>query len=138
MKTEIEVKRSNGKGRKSGRIVYLHSSMARTALEDWHRDLQDLGCRDGNDYIFQSRKGHNQPISRKQASIILEQAARDNGLDGKIATHSMRKTYAEDMFRTLDNNLVDLQHALGHSSINSTISCISPSAERIRMASQSI
>jgi site-specific recombinase XerD len=138
IKTEIEIRRANTKGRKSSRIIYLHNPMAGAALEDWLKDLQDSGCRDENAYVFQSRKGRNQPISRRQASRILEQAARDNGLDGKIATHSMRKTYAEDMFRALDNNLVDLQYALGHASINSTISYVSPSAERVKAASQSI
>jgi site-specific recombinase XerD len=105
IKTEIEVRRANTKGRKSGSIVYLNNATARTALENWLRDLRDLGCGDEDAYVFQSRKGCNQPISRRQACRIFEQAARDNELDRKIATHSMRKTYARDMLRALDNNL---------------------------------
>lgn len=139
VKTEIEVRRANTKGRKSGRIVYLNNATARTALENWLRDLRNLDYYRAEDaYVFQSRKGCNQPISRRQACRILEQAVRDNELDGKIATHSMRKTYAKDMLRALDNNLVDLQSALGHTSINSTVSYIRPSEERIKAASQSI
>ena len=138
VRTEIEVRRANTKGRKSGRIVYLHNATVRTALEDWLRDLRDLGCRDEDAYVFQSRKGCNQSISRRQACRILEQAVRDNELDGKIATHSMRKTYAKDMLRALDNNLADLQSALGHTSINSTVSYVRPSEDRIKAASEVI
>lgn len=45
-----------------------------------------------DDYLFQSRKGVNSPISRIQAYRILNNAAHKIGLD-EIGTHTLRKTF---------------------------------------------
>ena len=44
------------------------------------------------EYLFQSRKGHNKPISTAQAYRILNEVAKSMGLD-EIGTHTMRKTF---------------------------------------------
>lgn len=44
-------------------------------------------------YIFQSAKGMNQPLSRYQAFRIIKAAANDCGLYEHISCHSLRKTF---------------------------------------------
>ncbi|WP_188456454.1 tyrosine-type recombinase/integrase [Virgibacillus oceani] len=48
---------------------------------------------DQNDCLFKSKKNNN-PITRQQAYRIVNQAAKDAGLTGKIGTHTLRKTFA--------------------------------------------
>lgn len=47
---------------------------------------------DFEEYIFQSRKGQNKPITRVQAYRILNSAGEKIGLD-EIGTHTLRKTF---------------------------------------------
>ncbi len=45
------------------------------------------------DYLFQSRKGKNCPISRSQAFRIIKEAACHTGMEQNISCHSLRKTF---------------------------------------------
>lgn len=52
-----------------------------------------------NDYLFKSQKD-DLPITRQQAYRIINQAARDAGILGKVGTHTLRKTFGYHAFRT--------------------------------------
>lgn len=45
------------------------------------------------DYLFQSRKGKNQPLSRSQAFRIIKEAAYEAGMEQHVSCHSLRKTF---------------------------------------------
>lgn len=45
------------------------------------------------EYLFQSRKGKNHPISRSQAFRIIKEAAQAVGLNRHVSCHSLRKTF---------------------------------------------
>ncbi|MCC3357915.1 tyrosine-type recombinase/integrase [Bacillus sp. REN16] len=45
-----------------------------------------------SDFLFKSKKD-NQPISRQQAYRIINHAAREVGIPGKIGMHTLRKTF---------------------------------------------
>ena len=63
---------------------------ARCALEM----LRSLVCPEsGEDYIFKSRVGSNQPIGRVSAYKIIRRAVDDLGFEGTISCHSLRKTF---------------------------------------------
>lgn len=47
---------------------------------------------DDESYLFKSRKGENNPISRVQAYRILNKAAANIGV-GEVGTHTLRKTF---------------------------------------------
>jgi integrase len=114
----IKVKRKNMKKRIESRTVALHPE-ARSAVYDLIKQLHGSGYMSPDDYLFQSRKGKNQAISRVQAWRIINQAAAENGIE-KIGTHAMRKTFANRVYEKLDQDLVKTQKALGHRNINST------------------
>ena len=44
------------------------------------------------EYLFQSRKGRNKPLSRQAAYIIIKLAAEDCGIEN-VGTHTLRKTF---------------------------------------------
>ena len=73
----------------------------------------------------------NRPISRVQAYRILKAAAAATGRPERVATHSLRKTFAQDVFARSGHNLVLTQQALGHSSVLTTARYVSPDEEAI-------
>lgn len=74
---------------------------------------------DQEDYIFQSRKGRNKPITRQQAAYILSQAGDYIGIKEPISTHSMRKTWGYWAYKS-GISLALIMEALNHSSIANT------------------
>lgn len=80
-----------------------------------------------DDYLFQSRKGVNKPITRVQAWRVLNRAADYLNLD-EIGTHTMRKTYGYHFYqRTHDIAL--LQEMFNHSAPSITLRYIGLNAE---------
>jgi integrase len=52
----------------------------------------------GSDFLFKSKK-NNQPITRQQAYRIINKAAKEVGIPGKIGTHTLRKTFGYHAYR---------------------------------------
>lgn len=50
------------------------------------------------DFLFKSKK-NNQPITRQQAYRIINSAAKEAGIQGKIGTHTLRKTFGYHAYR---------------------------------------
>ena len=114
----ITCQRRSMKGGHQSRSVILHSK-ARAALQEW---LQVLPGTTGP--LFPSRKG-DKAISRQQAHTVLREAFRANELQGKVATHSMRKSFANKVYEGSGRDLVRTAAALGHKSVGSTMSYLS-------------
>ena len=73
--------------------VYINNNVKR-ALEGYLQQAE----RKGADYLFKSKK-NDLPITRQQAYRIINQAARDVGIPGKIGTHTLRKTFGYHAYR---------------------------------------
>ena len=133
MVDRVTVRRARMKKKIEGRTVLLHPD-AKTALSEWLEKLRVMGYMAVGDYVFQSRKGGNQPISKVQAWRIIRGVAAAAGVNGKVGTHSMRKTFANAVYEKLDRDLVRTQRALGHRNVNSTVSYLSFREEDIDQA----
>ena len=133
----VTVHRRYMKRQVEGRTVLLHAD-ARAALAVWLIQLQAGPGVDRSTYVFRSQKGVNRPMSRRQAWEILHEAVVTNGLTGKLGTHAMRKTFAQNIYRELGYSLAKTQRALGHKHVNSTISYLSVDDEEIEAAIQRI
>lgn len=73
-----------------------------------------------DEYLFQSQKGTNQPITRVQAYRILNKAANAVGIQEEIGTHTLRKTYGYHFYqKTKDVAL--LQELFNHSAPSVTL-----------------
>jgi integrase len=74
---------------------------------------------DDGDFLFQSQKGENRPISRVQAYRVLSKAAKAVGLD-EVGTHTMRKTFGYWHYKEF-GDVAYLQELLNHSSQSVTL-----------------
>ncbi len=137
----IRVFRRHMKKKRISRTVVLPAEPQK-ALEAWLEELQEQGYVSGRDFVWQSARGVNKAIHRTRAWAILHNAKEACNIPGKVALHSLRKTYAIKLYALLikaggpNANPADalraLQLALGHKEINSTISYL-PSFEQAQI-----
>lgn len=112
------------KGKVATRSIVLHEQ-ARMALIAYLKASEHLTP---TDPLFPSLKRLNgllAPISIVQAYRILKHAMNSVGALGATGTHSMRKTFANRVYNKLEKDLLKTKMALGHKSIDSTISYLS-------------
>lgn len=91
-----------------------------------------------SDYMFKSvsnnSNGDNKPISKQGIDLLLKGIARDLGLGNRMATHSLRKTFAYHQMVMSGNDprkLLLLQKMFGHSSAAQTLDYIGITGEEI-------
>lgn len=94
-----------------------------------------------DDYMFRSESNRgsniNKPMSRMSVDRILKEVASTLHLDIKIATHTMRKTFAYHQMLMSNNDprkLLLLQKMFGHSSVAQTLDYIGITGEEIEEA----
>jgi integrase len=126
----VTVQRRHMKRQRASRTVVLHP-VAKTALQAWLGRMSDRLEVTPETYVFQSRKGPNRPISRIQALRILKEAFDSCEMTGQLGTHSMRKTFANNVHERLGRNLVKTQQALGQQNITTTVQYMSFREEEI-------
>lgn len=117
----ISVQRKHMKGKTRSRTVPLHKE-AKEAIMAW---VAEMGIFDDKSYLFKSQKGLNKSMNRQSYHNIIRKAAKMCKVTGKVSTHSMRKTFAANMYDRLDGNIFKIKEAMGHVSVNSTVSYLS-------------
>ncbi len=104
--------------RLQSRSVAMHPIL-RAAIATYVAQRFDGRPVEGTAVLFPSRKGCNQPIRAGQAWNIVKQAAELVGAE-RVATHSLRKTFAQSIYASTGHDIVVTQRALGHRSITTT------------------
>lgn len=96
-----------------------------------------IGAR-ANGYVFLSSHGRNKPLTTRAARYIVKRAAVVAGMDGALEPrryhfHRLRHTFAS---RMLDRGatIVEVQEALGHSSVATTSTYAHAFPEHLRAA----
>lgn len=116
-KKDITVQKRNMKGKTGSRTVPLNSICMMTIQKIILAKLDKIHP---DDRIFVSQKGS--VLDYRSANVIIKEMAERCRINtDRIGTHSMRKTFATKMKDILNNDLVQIQKAMGHSNINSTI-----------------
>lgn len=94
-----------------------------------------------DDYMFRSESNRgsntNKPLDRASVDRILKRIAKDLNLSNKMATHSLRKTFAYHQMVMSGNDprkLLLLQKMFGHSSAAQTLDYIGITNEEIQEA----
>lgn len=88
----------------------LNSKLLKLVLEYIKRnDLYD------GEYLFQSRKGQNKPITRQNAWMRIKGYADEVGVSYLIGCHSLRKCFARTFYEQT-KDIITLQKLLNHSS----------------------
>lgn len=118
--TDLLYDKSIVKGGEVSRAVPINKD-GRIAVENlikWHRE-QYRNTR-ANRPLFPSRNGNGkQRMSRRTAHDVLKTAFEAAGLNGHLATHSLRKSFAQRLYdRTGDIFVV--QEMLGHKNVATT------------------
>lgn len=126
---DVYLERTHMKMRKEGRSIPL-SGEARSILADWLDVLREKDACSPGAFLFRSQKGENRPISRRYASQLLTDVAQATGATGKVNTHSMRKTFADWIYKQT-HDLLLVREALGQKSIETTIRYLPSSREEI-------
>jgi len=81
-------------------------------------------------YLFESPQGGH--IGYRQALRICHKHFQGANLDpSNLSTHTYRKTYADRVYKALDNDLIALSHAMHHKSVSSTSSYIRVDKEKV-------
>ena len=111
--SQITVARANMKGKKSSRTVPLHPK-AKQALQEY---ISQMSVYDAKTRLF--------PFSRQHCHRILKDAFNAVKLEGKVTTHSLRKTYCDRVHTALGENIFKTQIAMGHASPASTVHYLS-------------
>jgi len=123
-----------------GRAVPLNTD-SRKSLKRLVFELLKAG-HDMNAPLFGGRKNQfKTAINRQQAwKIIKKLFELANVVGGKFtyATHSLRKTFAQNMKEILKGDLQQIQAALGHKSITSTIAYLSFDIGEVNQAIQGL
>ena len=118
--TDLLFDRSIVKGGEISRAVPVNSD-GRRAIEDliaWHRERYNTPHKSRP--LFPSRNGQGaKRMSRRTAHDVLKNAFVAAGLNGHLATHSLRKSFAQRLYdRTGD--IFAVQEMLGHKSVATT------------------
>lgn len=121
----IEVSKANTKGKIASRVIPIT-----TETQGLIRTLIDDEQLTSSDFLFRSQQT-GKAIVRSQAHMILKKACATLEVTGKVATHSMRKTFAANVYERSGESLQVTQTALGHVNINNTIKYLQTDREKV-------
>jgi site-specific recombinase XerD len=125
----VTVAKHSMKGGKASRSVILNEEVRQAILE-----YLEAFKSSPDSFLFKSQKDFNRPLTRIQAYRILKDAYDKASLTGKLATHTMRKTFANNVHNALGHDIFKTQKALGHSNIRNTVFYLSFKEEEIEQA----
>lgn len=137
--TDLLFDKSIVKGKETSRSVPINSD-GRAAILDiimWHKE--QYGSRlNMSRPLFPSRNGQGrQPMTRKSAHHVLKLVFNKAGLNGKLATHSLRKSYAQRLYEQT-NDIYTVREMLGHNDVKTTQSYLGVNYIRLRKASEAM
>ena len=116
--------------------VNIDGRQAIEALIAWHSEL--YGNVDPTRPLFTSRKGQgSKPMTRIAAHNALKDAFEAAGLNGKLGTHSLRKSYAQRLYEQT-NDIYAVQEMLGHKSVVTTQRYLGVNYASVRDASEAM
>lgn len=130
----LEKKTKNTRKRQKNRYITINSAVI-DAVTLYLENTPGVRL---DDYMFKSvsnnSSGKNVPISKQGVDLMLKGVARDLGLGNRMATHSLRKTFAYHQMVMSGNDprkLLLLQKMFGHSSAAQALDYIGITSEEI-------
>ena len=136
--TDLLYDKSIVKGGEVSRAVPVNTDGSRAidALVNWHREK--YGTAHKQQPLFPSRNGQGkQRMTRRAAHNILKTAFMTAGLNGHLATHSLRKSFAQRLYEQTGDVFV-VQEMLGHKSIATTQKYLGVNYASVREAVQNM
>ena len=118
--TDLLFDRSIVKGGEVSRAVPVNTDGMRAIdeLVRWHRE--QYRTVKASRPLFPSRNGHGRKrMTRRAAHNVLKDAFEAAGLNGHLATHSLRKSFAQRLYEQT-GDIFAVQEMLGHKSVATT------------------
>ena len=131
----INLHKQQVKGKKESRSIPLNVA-AKEAIRELVEWLSQQGEITDSTSLFPSQVG-GETITRMQAHRILKRAYEDAGLTGKLATHSMRKTFGTRVYQ-VTKDIMTTKELLGHANVNTTQRYIGVGMDTLREAVEAI
>ena len=88
------------------------------ALIDWHREKYKTIAKTRPLFPSRNKRG-TVAMNRQTAHDMLKEAFMDAGLNGKLATHSLRKSFAQRVYEE-SGDIYLVQELLGHKNVSTT------------------
>lgn len=133
----FEKKTANTRKRKKNRYITINTAV----IEAVTLYLQNTKNVTLSDYLFKSESnngsGKNTPLSRQSFDRLLKSIANEVGLNMRVSTHTLRKTFCYHQMVMSGNSsrkLLLLQKMLNHSSPAQTLDYIGITSEEIEEA----
>lgn len=133
----FEKKTRNTRKKKKNRYITINTAV----IEAVTLYLENTPGVTLDSYLFKSeahnRSDENIPLSRKSVDRILKGIADEVGLNMKVSTHTLRKTWAYHQMVMSNNDprkLILLSKMMGHSSVSITLDYIGITNEEIEEA----
>lgn len=129
------------KGKENARSVPVNSDGigAIKELIAWHKEK--YGSLDTMRPLFpsrQSRKGKGiSAVTRQRAHQIFKDVCHKAGLNGNLATHSLRKSYAQRLYAILAD-IFSVKEMLGHQNVTTTQAYLGVDIEKVKEASEAM
>jgi site-specific recombinase XerD len=124
------------KGKETARMIPVNGDGQQAIIDLIHWHQKYYGNLDPRRPLFLSRQG-GEALSRSHAHRILEAAFRKAGLNGKLATHSLRKTFAQRCYDAC-GDIHQVSELLGHKNIETTKRYIGISYTKLQETVQTI
>lgn len=132
--TDLLFEKSIVKGDEVSRAVPVNTD-GRQAIADlitWHR--KRYRTIRANRPLFPSRNGRgSQHMSRRTAHDVLKATFEAAGLNGHLATHSLRKSFAQRLYEKT-NDIFAVQEMLGHKNVATTQKYLGVNYASVRQA----
>lgn len=109
IETDIAIEKIFSMKVKDINMININNNNLKKILIEYSKDINE-----GN-FIFKERKGLYKPISRQQAYRIINKAAKEARVKGRIGCHTTRKTGAYHLYYQNDKDIALVQRILGHS-----------------------
>ena len=93
---------------KKKRTIKINKKL-KDVIKDFIKGMND------NDVLFQSRVGVNRALGVRRCQQIIKEVAYLVGIEENVNTHTMRKTFALNLYRVSGNNIGLVMEALNHS-----------------------
>ena len=129
VRDRIRVRRCTVKGGRAGFDMPLHREAAQ-ALQDY---LDSLVANSPSGYVFPGRR-RGTHLHRTQGWRLLKAAFEAVGLSGgygELGAHSLRKTFAGNIYSALNHDLVRTARAMRHASVSTTVQYLSFREEEV-------
>jgi len=124
------------KGKETARMIPVNADGRQAIIDLIHWHKEQFSELDPWRPLFMSRQGGG-ALSRSHAHRILERAFQKAGLNGKLATHSLRKTFAQRCYDAC-GDIHQVSELLGHRNVETTKRYIGISYTKLQQTVEAI